>query len=708
MADDADIAIAIAIAKARAKVQTTLTDQERIQAAREGTLRVSPESAAAHAIGDLPGYGREQQLRDELAIGAHPVMARAAKFAQGIPVVGEYLDEARGAIHGEAEGEALRQLQGAMDRQHPYQSAGLQLAGGVAGSVAPAVGLARVAPAVAPTGIGFRMGVAAGAGAGLGAAEGAVSGYGAGADPQSRAERAKQGAMWGGAAGGAMGLLAPVIAKGADALISRFKGKDVAVISSALGLTPASARVLKRQIEADDLAGVAAELRRAGKEGMLADGGGSLTKLLDDAMAAGGQATRIGRQAVDARAAAGQRRLTNLLDGILGKPVGVKAAQREIATRTQAARQIAYERAYAQPIDYGTGKPGDKVLAVLERVPDRTMNAAIREANEAMQAAGVRNLQIKATIADDGQVILSEMPNVQQLDEIKKALFAVAEKETDAVTGKISAAGLRAKKLGRELSEAIGEAVPPYKTATRIGGDKLQAEEAARLGRKLLLPGTSREEVADLLATKLSREAKDELKRAMRSQIDDVMANAQRTIGGGSETDIQEAMKAVKMLSSRAAREKAEQVLGHQSARVLFDQLDEVGKHLETRAAVARGSQTAGRLAGREAMDAALEPGPLGRAVRGEPVAATKSVVQLLTGRTPLYDQARKQQMYAELARALTEARGPDAMRSLSIIEKAIQGQPVKDAEAALVARTLAATSALSGYQLGTQLLPQQ
>lgn len=695
MADDFDLSITIAIAAAKAKVAKGMSEKERIDAIKSGEYKPTPPPGQAEI---------DQRQMDQIVLDSTPG-ASVVKMAQGIPFAGEYLDEAMGAAFGDRAKEKTRAIEDAMQRQHPIGSAVAQFAGGVIGSL-PAAALAGPLAGLAPEGIGARVGMGAGIGLAAGASEGAVSGYGAGTDQASRMGEAGTRALIGGGAGAVVGAAAPLVAKGAEVLIGRLKGKDVGIISKTLGISPAAARVIKRHVESDDPTAIVAEMRRAGKDAMLADGGAGLTQLLDTAMSEGGPALRVGIQAVETRAKMGERRLVNLMDGILGKPVGVKTAQKEISGRTAAAREMAYGRAYDTPIDYGDGGAGNAILDVLDRVPDKTFKAAIDEANQAMQAAGVKNRQILASVADDGTVTLSEMPNVQQVDEIKKALRDIAARETDDRTGKITAAGLRAKKLAGELSDALGDAVPMYKTATKLGGDKLQMEDAAALGRKLFKDGTSREEVAQLVGQGLSREAKTELKRAMRSQIEDVMANAKRTIGGGSDTEIQEAMKAVKLISSRAARDKAEMVLGKQASRVLFDQLDEMGKLLETRLAVQRGSQTAIRLAGREAVADITKPGAAGKLARGEPVMASKDVVQFLTGRTPEFDTQRRRAIFEEIARALTEARGPDAMKSLDIVQKAIAGQSIKDADAALVARTISSVGALTGYQAESQMLP--
>ena len=84
---------------------------------------------------------------DQQTSAQAPGGARAGKFVQGIPFVGQYADEAIGALSGDGAMRGARALQSAMDRQHPVESVALQTAGGHVGS-APV--LAAAAPSVIP------------------------------------------------------------------------------------------------------------------------------------------------------------------------------------------------------------------------------------------------------------------------------------------------------------------------------------------------------------------------------------------------------------------------------------------------------------------------------------------------------------------------------------------------------------------------------
>ena len=640
---------------------------------------------------------------DKQTIAQAPVASRASKFVQGVPFVGQYADEAIGAAIGDQAMQGTRAVQSAMDREHPVQSGALQISGGITGAIPMAIAAAPSVMAAAPATLGGQVlasGLAAGSAGGI---EGAVSGFGAGNDG-NRMESAGRGALWGAGAGLVAGAAAPVIGKGVQWIAERLKGLDVSAISKTFGIDPKAAEILKADLEALDFGAAQRNLATAGPDAMLADAGLPMREALDSAITGGGKAARIGVDAVSARAAAAGSRLSRTMDMVLGAPEGVKSTAKSIAARTAPIRQKAYELAYRTPVDYSS-EAGRKIEEVLQRIPARTLNAAISEANEAMQAVGARNKQIMAKILPDGSVSFQEMPNVMQLDEIKKALGAVASSEVDQF-GRLTGAGQRANRLAGELKDAIGNAAPTYGRAVKLGGDKLAEDRALDLGRKLFTAGTSREAVAETMKG-ASLEAQDAARRGIRGYIDDTLARVRRSIDDPS-ADTAETLRLLNTLSTRDAREKLEVVLGKPKAARLLQEIDAAGKQFGTRQAIATGSATGRREARRAATDQVMSPGIIGSAQQGKPAMTVQALVQTLTRETPQAGLARKQAVLADVARALTEKRGPEAEKALKIVQAAIQGQPVKSEDAAMIARLVATGGALAIDRTGTQLQSTQ
>lgn len=673
--------------------------RDRIAAAKSGALRPSPESLDRAAKAD-------QIAEDQMTLGSLPTgFATSAKVVQGIPFLGQYVDEAMGAINGDQAAEMVRGAQGAMDRQHPNIATAAQIGGGFLGTIAGG-GLIGKAVGMVPQvgGLAGKAAVAGVAGGALGATEGAVSGYGAGNDGD-RAASAATGAKIGGGLGFALGAAAPLAFAGIRSIAGAIKGRDVSTIARTLGINEGAARVVRDTLAADDYAAATAALKRAGGGAMLADAGEATGQLLDTAASTGGKALVTARSAVNSRATASATRLGQVLDGILGKAEGVRAVGRDIATRTATMRQKAYDFAYGQAIDYAAPQ-GTAIEGVLARIPSKTLSAAINEANDAMRASGTKNAQILADIAADGSVTFREMPNVQQLDEIKKALDALARDATDAITGKISSSGLRNKSLAADLRAAIADAVPAYNTAVRLGGDKIAEENAANLGRTALGTSVTRETVADGMAS-ASREAKAAAKRGLRSYIDETLANVKTSLTGPDEA-VAEARRALREMTSRASREKIVAILGQGPGGTLFKAMDEMAAHLELQANMAANSKTAFRAAGKEAIDMVAEPNAMGSLLQGDVGQATRKVIQFFTGNTGQAQVAQKQQIYAEIADALTRIRGAQADAALATVQRAIAGQSVSTADATRIAKALTAGLSLGAYQLGKQFLPKQ
>lgn len=689
---------ALAIAQQLIAESGRTTGADRAAMARAGTLTMQPGSAERAAAAD-------QIAQDQMTLAqVPPVLAGVTKFNQGIPFLGQYTDELTGLISPQA-GQLQRDVQGAMDRQYPVLSTGLQVAGGIA-AAAPVAAVAG--PGIAssiPGGLATRAAIAGAAGGVGGAVEGAVSGYGAG-QGASRGPMAAQGAMIGGGLGAILGGLAPVAGAGLKWLIESGKGRDVSVVARTLGIDAKAAKVVRDALEYNDPQAAADALQRAGKGAMLADAGPAAATTLDAAMSASPKALAVARGAIEDRVSAIGAKLTSLLDTALGPAEGIKSASRGIAQRTAQLRRAAYDAAYGAPIDYaGAGKAIEEVLA---RVPPKMLGAAVNEANDAMRVAGVKNKQIMAAIGQNGEVVFQEMPNVQQVDYIKRALGDLAQKETDAVTGRITDAGRRANGLASDLRDALSSAVPQYGTAVKLGGDKIAEERAFDLGRTALLPGTTRETVTAGLGN-ASTEAAAAAKRGLRTYIDETLANVKAAFTDPS-VDTRQAAKLVRDLSSPAARTKIEAIVGKPRAAVIFRALDEAAAAFETRAAVATNSKTAPRQAAMAAMDSVMAPGAVVRYVaQGAPVRGIlQGAGEAITGLTPEILNSLKQEQWAQIARALTTIRGPEAKLALQTVQAAMAGQPVKSADAARLSRVIAGSLALGGYQSGSQALRPQ
>jgi hypothetical protein len=711
-----------AIQRAQSKVKSgqprliaTTPDNGEIYAMSDGSLSFkSPNFATtdqATIARLMEGSTPKEQIQrsvDEQRIAENPIAARVQEFNQGAPLVGEWMDNAVGMVSPRA-AENMQRTSDAMERQRPGQSAALNIGGAIAYTV-PAllgVGIKAGADFVARGGSALTQGLRAGTvAAPAGAVEGASS-FAGRADQGGRAQAAATGAAVGGSLGFALGAVAPMVGEGVANLAKRVKRLDVSAIASEFGISPAAARSVKQALVNDDLDAAVARLGQLGDDAMLADAGPATQALLDASSKSGGRALAVTREAVEGRSQRLGARLPQRLDAILGDAGGIRAAARDISQRTAPARQAAYARAYATPINYADDA-GRAIEETLTKVPSRVLKQAIDEANEEMTSLGIRNLQIMAEVGEDGSVVFREMPNVQQLDEIKKALDGIAREAVDQF-GRPTRQGARYARLARELRAALGDAVPDYNRAVRIGGDKIKEDQALDMGRKLLWRNTTVEDVRAFVDDGMSDEARAAARRGLRETIEGTMSNVRRTITDPN-TDAREAMTVVKELSSRANQEKLQLILGPGKANAILEELDKMATALTLRAAVAGNSATAIRQAVQgQVMDEAtpnLAVRTLGNV--GNPLEAAREVTQTIAGIDPRSMSQAQQEIFAEIADALTRIQGRDAQRALSAVRAAMAGQPMKDADAQLIGRLVAGSTAVGAYRAGTQPLAPQ
>ena len=684
----------------------TTPDGGRVVRSQSGTLSfVSP----AYSTSDpeqvrriMEGAGGAEVSRggmQESIIAQAPVSARLTKLVEGTPFVGSYLDELIGAFAGPEATQGVRALSQAMEETRPGQSLGLNLGGAALGTAATiAATPARIAAALVPsTSARMLPSVARAAGTGglLGTAEGAIYGAGQG-EGAGRLETAGTGALFGGLLGGTLGGASPLVAAGAENVAGIFRRSDVAKIASDLGISREAATVIKNTFDqGGDIAAARAAIQRAGSEGMLADAGFAAQALLDASAATGGRAGQIAREAVEGRMTRTGEALDTTLDATLGAaPLGPRTAVESIAARTAPARAEAYSLAYQTPINYAAPQ-GQKIEEVLGRVAPDDLIAGIVEANKEMRSRGMVNQQIMAVLDANGNVeFLREMPNVQQLDEIKKALQKIAYDNTDDF-GRLTGTGQRYARLAGELRDAVADAVPDYGTAVSIGGDKLAEERAFMLGRDLLSPKTEIEDIGFELGRKPSAAQVEAAKSGLRSYIAKVLGDV-RAVPSDMNIDARQVVKAVTDMSSDNARAKIRALMGAE-ADVLLKQVDEAAQSAVVRTALATNSKTAIRGNIKQTVEELTTPGVLGQAMAGDPINTSKAMIQAVTGQTEEFTALQRQRIFEDIARALTEKKGKTALAALDYLEQAMRGQPLTAAQNEFLARQIAGTTMIAG-----------
>ena len=642
-----------------------------------------------------------QQRQD--IISQAPLTARGLKFSEGTVAAGSYIDEAAESIDPQL-GAKTRAVSAAMDEENPIESMLLQTAGAVVtalpvGMLAVGSRLTGAADFVATNLTrGQRMLSGLLKGVPLATAEGGIYGYGEGKDG-TRQKTATTGAMFGLVPSAGLALGGPVL----QDLIKRVKEADIGFIAKTFEISTDAARLVKDAFSSGaSLDAAVARIRSAGDQGMVADAGTAADHLLDAAAATTPAASELTQQVVGNRAAAASRSITETMDETLGlSPTGNKAAYKKISEETAQGRSDAYTDAYKEPINYASDE-GRAIESVLDLIDESEMMGAIKKANADMRLDGKKNQQIMATIAADGTISYKEMPNVQQLDYIKRAFGKLGNDATDDITGKVSSDGIRFNTISGKLRTAIGNAVPLYNDAVALGGDKIMQDKALKIGGELLSKKTKRETVEYL--AKASVDERAAARQGVRNQIEDTLAEVKNSLAT-EDIDIKEAQKLLTDLSSRANLDKLSFIIGPKGVSDMMEKLTMVRRALTLQQAIAKNSATAGRQSLQQIGDTALNAGPKNAAMKGKPLAAVQETIMLALGTDAKSQAARSSAMFGDVIKALTNMRGEEAVKALELMTKVINKQiQITDKDADNIARLFLsqapATAVVSGRQL--------
>lgn len=575
------------------------------------------------------------------------------QLAKGVPVIGGYLDEANAATAALMGGNYDETLDynRARDRYRentsPESSFGVQMAGGIGGTLAGMRAAGVPYAAASSTPITTRML----AGAGLGGAIGGADMFGRG---EGGLENRATNAAIGVGLGGIVGAGSPVVAEGLTAGAQRVANWLTSdAMLKRLGISREAANVLIRQLSADDTLSQkgAQRIAEAGPEGMLADAGPAASNLLDTALERSGPGATQARQAIEARARQSATDMTGALDQTLGQPVGVETRQAGIRLGSADARRSAYGAAETAEIDFST-PAGKKLAEDMKAIPQWALD-------EARQEIALRR----------------EQPTlVRLLDRATRALNSAAQRgERGGALGGNTPLGNAAGSLASDIRQSLREAVPEYGVALDTAADPIRRVQATEFGATILNPQTTREQVAMELRGMTGPERKAVME-GLRDQVDEVMANVRR-MASDPNIEARQLREGLGRLSSKAAREKVELVVGKDKANALYGTIGRAMRSMELRASVARNSRTFGRQATDAQVKAQIEPGVLGLALEGHPALAARKAIQSLTRMTPERRLEAEDRLYGEIAKALTEVRGTRAEGYLNTLIKAVNSR---------------------------------
>lgn len=450
-----------------------------------------------------------------------------------------------------------RERQAEFDRENPYASLGLKIAGGVGTALAvplPAIQVAKSAPMLT------KMGAGGATGMGYGAVYGAGEGGDLGSSDQL-AETAK-GMAFGGGIGAVVPPVAAAIGNAAKVVADNYRK----IPPQLAGMNRNAVKQLSDDMAADRLyqangappppgyQSYGDKRNALGWEGMLADMGDNLRGRTAALANLPGRGQAEIRDALQARAAGAPGRLRQTADDVLGPEQNLVKVGEDVTKATQQAAAPFYNQFYDTPI-----KASEKLYGLLDRA---NAAGAYERAKKLMQIDGF----------DPADVFYKNYPNkgpdnamlnARWLDYMKRGIDDLAsEAKRSGSAESLRRFSSLAKGLRDEVDSILNPSNPAQSSwakARALSGEGKQFMEALDEGSKVFNPSVHPDQLAADLrgATPIEQAA---TLYGGRGQIRDKMGNAMSR-NNTAEANMAAAGKVRDLLSSDYARQKLDTLL---------------------------------------------------------------------------------------------------------------------------------------------------
>lgn len=400
-----------------------------------------------------------------------PVAESARAFGQGLTF--GTLDELEaalrtGSISGadyERQRNQLREQQKQFGEDMPLVKTPLELAGGVALPFGAARQVAKLAPEAQALVTGTSLMGQAGRGTAVGAATGALSGYG------YSEKDAVSDTVMGGIFGGVLGGTVPIIIDKAGSVI-----KNVLNASGIGDQATASSKMLANYMQKDNLTPDEAkmaldELRRIGVPNpVIADLGKNLNDLAYNAYIVQSKAKGTTEKFLENRLI---DQPNDIVKGLVEK-AGLAKNVNGYEYLTALAENQASKASQAYPKAYSLAIDAQPFRTYVERP------VFVKAYEEAQKRASVYG----QTLPELDAIRNAQSVPTDILHQMKMGLDRVVEKETDAVTGKVSGYGRDVLKVKNEFNDKIKSLNDDYAKANAEFADASRIKNSFEMGQK--------------------------------------------------------------------------------------------------------------------------------------------------------------------------------------------------------------------------------
>ncbi|MCF6124403.1 MULTISPECIES: hypothetical protein [Mesorhizobium] len=601
---------------------------------------------------------------------------------EGVPIAGPYIDKgltaASAAIGSLLTGELYSKVNAEMTRMNEASREAHPVArtlGNVTGAVAGTLPAMMAAPEVFGIGAAskpLQYGLSALSGAAINGADSAVR---SGGDIKETGK----GAGIGFATGLAAPFLAPLIGKGVKAVADNL---HIGAVARALGLDKTAAKVLAGAVRQDAVDPAA--LSQLGDNGMLMDLGANMRHTAGAIAATPGEGKAIVRNAIGARDANANWRIRSALDETLGEaPTPSRIIDRANTNQQRLAPEYQEALRDAGPVDTLPiaryleteaqtlrGEPQRLVQRVRSMLDHQPTPADIARARADGQPPPGTSL-----VSDAGELLntrhaIDDMLETTQGTNAVNALTTARQTVDDEL--RASVPGI--KEVDAKYAELARqkEAVGRGQSVLSSGREAPRPDELAAEVRQGALP-QGLQVGPSAVPLRLREGARAEIERIVGTNANDRVA-LQRLIKGEGDWN----------------RARLSTLFGSDKARSIIDLLDREKLFADTSNIVTRNSETAARVAAREAIDPANAPGfglREGFIAGGARGAARAAGMRTVDKVIDALNNGGNEKAIADMARTLIG--GPQQSAVLEALMKAGRGSQIQQSQVDRVARAL-------------------
>lgn len=362
----------------------------------------------------------------------------------------------------------IRQEYGQYASENPFVSGVAEFAGGAAPGVAMMMlpgGQGAGAAQLGRSTMGAlgRLGV-------MGAGTGAVSGAGS----ATEGERGS-GAVSGGAIGGALGVALPLGMRATGGAYNWLRGRlfPTDEMAQRVATGKMAGAMAESKTTPQDIERMLAADRAKGVPSVTANVNPALTDLAKAVAQRTGAGTRkIEDTLLKQRLGSRERTQQQVTKALKPGDYYDDLANLQQDLRTKASPH--YDAAYAY------GEVTDPKVLEFMKLPQ--FKQGLKEAEGLLEAEG-RKMPTVSIMNESGEKIGEKVaPTVEVLDQVKRGLDSLIEKQTDAVTGKSTSLGRIYTRKKNEFLDALDAAVPDYATARSVYKGDAELMDAMRKG----------------------------------------------------------------------------------------------------------------------------------------------------------------------------------------------------------------------------------